>query len=245
MSGFQKSIRTFGLFFAFSTLLTAVAIADDFAAANEAYKNSDYEKSVELYEALIPREQSAAVLYNLGNALYELKEYPKAILQFEKALAITPSNPEIRANLKLAQEALQLQPQELSWTETVAVKLNVNTWAWISVVSFWGALALLILPSLWGWRGPLKSGLIVLLVILFSVSTIGLIGYHGLAKLGIAITEEAALKISPTTTSPTKEYLKPGEAASIEREHGDFFFIKTAQNKEGWVNSEYFKPIWD
>ncbi|WOO42290.1 tetratricopeptide repeat protein [Rubellicoccus peritrichatus] len=244
MKRFRMKLGIFGISF----LIVAQLVANtsgNFEAANESYNSGEYEKAAELYETLIPQKQSSAVFYNLGNTYYQLQDYPKAILQFEKALALAPTNPEIRANLKLTQEAAQLQPTEPSWTEVVAVKMNVNVWAWIAVVTFWGGAALIILPPLWGWRGPIKSGLIVLCVLLFAVSTIGLVGYHQLAKLGIAISDEAALKISPTSTSPTKEYLKPGESASIQRKHGNFFFVRTAEDKEGWVDSDFFKPVWD
>ncbi len=215
-----------------------------FAEGNAAFESGEYEKSVEVYTQLVPDYRSAALLYNLGNAEYELGDYPMAILHYERARVLAPANPDIRANLKLARDAAQVTSPELNWAERLALAWPVNCWAWLGAVSFWACLALVLLPGMWGWRGPLRKAAVALTGVLFVVCAVALSGYHRLGRLGVSVAEEAALKLSPTSSAPAKDYLKPGESAFVERHHGDFYFVET-DGKSGWVSAEDFKPVWD
>ncbi len=55
-----------------------------------------------------------ALFYNLGNAYFRTGDLGRAILNYERALALDPSQPEARANLQLARDqarALELAPR--------------------------------------------------------------------------------------------------------------------------------------
>ncbi|MFQ5718091.1 MAG: tetratricopeptide repeat protein [Acidobacteriota bacterium] len=72
-----------------------------FDAANRAYEQEDYEDAAIGYQRLIDAGvEDARVEYNLGNALYRLGKIGPAILAYERALKLSPSDRRIRDNLE-------------------------------------------------------------------------------------------------------------------------------------------------
>ena len=56
------------------------------------------------------------MFYDLGNAYYRLGNFGKAILNYERALALEPRHPEAQANLRLASDearALELRSERI------------------------------------------------------------------------------------------------------------------------------------
>ena len=84
-----------------------------FAKANQAYAEARFQEAAEGYESLVQsRQWSATLFYDLGNAYYRLGSFGKAILNYERALALDPRHPEAEANLRLARDearALELR----------------------------------------------------------------------------------------------------------------------------------------
>lgn len=71
-----------------------------FAAGNDHYGSGEYEDAARYYRQLLNQGyRSAAVHYNLGNALFKMGRLGPAILQYEKAAVLAPADPDIAANL--------------------------------------------------------------------------------------------------------------------------------------------------
>ena len=52
---------------------------------------------------MIKQQPSAALYYNLGNAYYRKNDITQAIIAYERALKLSPSDEDTRYNLQLAQ----------------------------------------------------------------------------------------------------------------------------------------------
>jgi len=216
-----------------------------FEQGNAQYAEGNYAEAVEVYRKLLPRHQSANLHFNLGNAYYQLGDFGPAILHFEKAATLAPRNPTIRANLELTMEAAQVAPRERSWTASIGERLTPDSWAWLAVISFWGSAGLIVLAPLFGWKGPLRSGLIALFISLFLLSALGLYGWHRQAAMGVVLTDEATLGIAPTTTSPAVGAVKAGDLGQIRERRGNYYLVSVETDKLGWLSSDEFQPVWD
>src|SRR5246500_3628518 len=90
----------------------------EFAKANQEFAQGDFKEAISGYEALIRGGQSSAnVFYDLGNAYFRVGDFGRAILNYERALALERHHPEATANLQIVRDeahALELQP---SWLE--------------------------------------------------------------------------------------------------------------------------------
>ncbi|MBO5822488.1 MAG: tetratricopeptide repeat protein [Lentisphaeria bacterium] len=95
-------------------LCSAVSLhGSSFAAANAAFDRGDYTKAAEEYRRALQSDQlSVPLLYNLGCTEFKLGNYPEARVWFSRAKLLAPGDLEVRANLKLTEEKLQLSPAD-------------------------------------------------------------------------------------------------------------------------------------
>ena len=75
---------------------------DKFQAAENAYASGLYQNAIDLYEQLIAEPFNQPELYfNLGNAAYKKGDLALAIKSYRRAQYLAPTDPDIRANLRL------------------------------------------------------------------------------------------------------------------------------------------------
>ena len=72
-------------------------------AAEELYRNGQYEQAADIYNRLLAEKgESAEVYYNLGNICFKQDRIGEAILNYERALLFSPSDKDILFNLEMA-----------------------------------------------------------------------------------------------------------------------------------------------
>jgi len=89
------------LFLAFFPLvLQAGDVEIRFESGNAAYSIGEYDKAIEIYRDIIADEGSGAgLLYNLANSYAKKGQVGLAILNYERALKLSPSDPNTLGNL--------------------------------------------------------------------------------------------------------------------------------------------------
>jgi len=117
--------------------------------ADSAYIQGDYLTAIGIYESFIEKQGVNATLYmNLGNCWLKRDEVAKAILYYERAYLIDPSDPDVRFNLELARTKTvdKVNPVNelfiVVWFKKLLAVLDVNSWAVMTVVLF--AVAILL-----------------------------------------------------------------------------------------------------
>ena len=129
-----------------STGLVAVPTVAD---ADSAYIQGDYLTAIGLYEWIAENQGVNATLYmNLGNCWLKRDEVAKAILYYERAYLLDPSDSDIRFNLELARTKTvdKVNPVNelfiVVWFKKLLAMLDVNEWAVLTVILF--AVAILL-----------------------------------------------------------------------------------------------------
>jgi len=121
---------------------------DIFDRANKAYSQGDFATAVNLYEQLTAESgYRAGVLFNLGNSYARSGQAGKAILNYERALRLSPADSDIKGNLQLIRKETGLFPREYNWSERFFRLLDLNQWT-ITALSFLLLLTALQLLSL-------------------------------------------------------------------------------------------------
>ena len=118
--------------------------------ANAYYTTEEYQKAISAYNQIIQSgKESAKIYFNLGNAYYKTGDINNAILNYERAKLLSPQDPDIEFNLRLANqfvvteiEALPL-PFFVRWRHQVINFYPADTWAGISIGAFLLFLGLL------------------------------------------------------------------------------------------------------
>lgn len=98
----------------------AQPVAELAVEGDQAYKNGDYEKAIDVYNRLFAAGYESGILhYNLGNAYFKHGDLARAILEFERAEKLMPHNRDVRYNLRLANERIadriEKQPRLPIW----------------------------------------------------------------------------------------------------------------------------------
>ena len=91
-----------------AVLMVSSALGDsdtEFANANQEFAQGHFKQAISGYEALVKEGQwSANLFYDLGNAYFRTRDFGRAILNYERALALQPHHPEATANLQIARD---------------------------------------------------------------------------------------------------------------------------------------------
>src|SRR5215831_4988260 len=86
--------------FYFFVAASAFAQAD-FNKANEEFAQGHFKEAIAAYEVLFRAGHwNANLFYDLGNAYFRTRDFGRAILNYERALALDNHHPEATANLQ-------------------------------------------------------------------------------------------------------------------------------------------------
>lgn len=151
-------MKFFKYIFSFLSLVVFCMTVDASAywhQADSAYNARNYPEAIELYKQSIAQEgTSSRLLYNLGNAYYRDNNLGQAILSYERALRLDPSNVDARRNLEFVNGKIldRTRPQskggegqstvERYLSRTIDTENKVlssthpNTLAWLTVAAF-------------------------------------------------------------------------------------------------------------
>lgn len=119
--------------------LNASELADK---GDKAYQAEQYDQAIEYYNQSMDADGvSSDIYYNLGNAYYRSGEISKAILSYERALRIDPSNSDARANLDFVNARIIDKIGETgsflyNTVEDIANMMSSDSWAYVALVLF-------------------------------------------------------------------------------------------------------------
>ena len=129
-------------------LIPCAAVAQVDAVGNKevgdsAYAKGDYQAAIEAYQAILADNSiSPEIYYNLGNAYYKTSEIGKAILNYERALLLDPSDEDIRFNLELARSKAvdKVVPMSemffVTWIKSLVNIMSEKGWAKMGIATF-------------------------------------------------------------------------------------------------------------
>lgn len=130
-----------------SLLIIALAVLTSQAASlaeqgDSAYTADDFQRAAELYTKAAETEgTSSALFYNLGNTYYRMGQLGRAILNYERALKLDPTNEDARANLAFVNSRIIDRPGDRGSVMSKIVDDTVssahsNTWSWLAIGCF-------------------------------------------------------------------------------------------------------------
>ena len=223
--------------------------------ADSAYAQGHYQQAVKDYEQLLKQGVSAELYYNLGNSYYRMDEMPRAVLNYESALLLSPGDRDIRFNLQMARSKTidKITPESemffVTWYRSLVNLTSVDGWARLALVAL--ALAI-VLALLYLFSSPIwlrKVGFFGAfgLLLLFIVAN-----FFAYAQKQSFVARSGAIIMSPAVTiksTPAKQgtdLFILHEGTKVEITDGtmkQWKRIRVADGKEGWLETSQIEVI--
>ncbi len=218
-----------------------------FDQANRLYQQGKYVEARDAYESIVHQGLvSGELYYNLGNAYYKTGDLGKAILNFERALRFMPNDDDLKHNLQLANlmivDRIEATPRLFLWDYWDGIKgafsLNAVTWMCYGVFVLLIALICMgILARTYRVRrfavfsGSTAAVVFILLIVLL----FGKIGDATRVNAAVVTARITTVKNSPDPKSSDAFVLHSGVKLTITDSVNDWFEIRLADGKVGWM----------
>jgi tetratricopeptide (TPR) repeat protein len=228
---------------------------DALRKGNNFYQNKEYDKAIIVYEQLV-REgyEGISLYYNLGNAYYRTGKIGFAILNYERALELSPADEDIQYNLALANaktvDRVEMLPKFFifQWWEGLLAFFTLTGWtytAYFFYIVVLGSSAFYFLAKNQRIQKiSFYSGLAAVLLLAVTATLLAVKFNRELSvKNAVIVESEAAVKLSPDANSSDAFIIHEGLKVKLEDNVQDWVKIKLLDGKVGWVQKEYLRVI--
>lgn len=225
------------------------------ANADSAYARQQYQQAIKDYEELLHDGVSAELYYNLGNAYYRTDNITRAVLNYERALLLSPGDGDIRFNLQMARSKTidKITPESemffVTWYHALVNIMSVDGWARTALVSFALAivlaLAYLFSARIWVRKVGFFGGLAFIVVFILA----NLFAYQQRQELvnrtgAIIISSAVPVKSTPSKSGTDLFILHEGTKVEItDGTMRGWKEIRVADGKEGWIETSKIEII--
>lgn len=227
--------------------------------ASQAYRDQKYKESIDLYEQLISaanaeNKESAELYYNVANAYFRNGQVGKAILNYERAHLLDPSDKDIAHNLRFAQLRTTDRIEQSAnatiskWIESVANTMSSNAWAKLAVALFFGFAICIGLFLFWNQRivKQISFYTAIPVLLLFVISLV--FANYQKQKLvnrnkAIVIPSAIAVTASPDVNSSQLFELHEGTKVVLKNSDGEWNEVEIENGSTGWTLSKNTERI--
>lgn len=228
---------------------------DLFNQATLAYQNSAFDSARAIYSAILEQGyESANLYYNLGNCYYKMGNITSAILYYEKAKKIDPSDDDITYNLKIAQSAIVDKIEEVptfflvTWWQAFLNSFNVNEWGAFSIILLFICFLLLAL-NLIIQNSSIKASFYLTSLVAFCISLLSI--FFAFSQKHKITQSTKAVIFSPSVTaystpetSGTKLFvIHEGLTIEITSTNNQWIEVKLPNGTKGWIEKAHVAII--
>ncbi|QWR76421.1 tetratricopeptide repeat protein [Candidatus Magnetomonas plexicatena] len=244
----RKRFKLFLLIIALTVLVlpqmaTADSAGEVFKHASEFYVSGNYDAALKQYETLIKEGyESGNLYYNIGNCYIKKNNIGFAILYYEKAKRLIPSDADLRANSEYASSLIKNRQSGSknieSWIyrriERVFDIFTTNGLTMLLLLQYVLMTAVLI-SSIYSEKIKRYAMPIVLsAALLFLLSSY--VFYERVSvKEAVVLAERADVRYEPFDKATVFFTMYEGMTADVVDLNNEWYKIKRADGKTGWV----------
>ncbi len=238
-------------YFIFLLFLSNIVFAGEldnlFQKGNEHYQKGEYEETIKIFEDIAGKGyQGKSLYYNLGNAYFRTGKIGLAILYYEKAKKISPSDEDVNYNLAFANSKISDKIETLpkffifDWWENILALFSISGWTYLSYLFYFLILVSIgyyyFARSLKGQRIAFYAG-IVSAIILIATIVLLLVNLNRElnVKYGVIVEAVVVTKFSPDQNSKDAFIVHEGLKVQAEDTVSDWIEIKLIDGKVGWL----------
>ena len=219
------------------------------------YRNGEYDKAIETYEEILnDGYEGTALYYNLANSYYRIGKLGYAILNYERALKLSPTDEDVKHNLAFANlstiDRIQPLPKFFIFDiwEAVLGLFSVNGWSYFAYFLYITFLLFIayyfFAKTIFQQKAILFSGLGVLIILTLTVSLLVVkVNRETTEKNGVIVVQSVTVKTSPDIKSTDTFVIHEGIKIKLEDKLDDWVKISLADGKVGWLLAEKIEEI--
>jgi tetratricopeptide (TPR) repeat protein len=217
-----------------------------FQQGNNLYDQGKYKEALQIYNRIMTENGvSAPLLYNIGNCHAQSGSIGLAILNYERALRLTPGDSDIRGNLDLLRKKQGLFQEKIPPTERLGLLLRLDQWTMAASTAY----LLFTLINLAGLRffnnrKALRwaNGICLLLLI---IALTGILAQYRQRDEAVVVGSDTRLFLSPFSSAAPLGTIQEGRVVRQSTKHGDYVLVADDTGRSGWIESQVIEPILD
>jgi len=216
-----------------------------FLGGIEAYGQANYQAAIDEFLKLTEAGvRNGRLFYNLGNAYLKNKDLGRAILWYERAKHLIPSDPDLKFNLHYARSLVKDEKGSIEspmvrviffWQDILSRNV-LQRMALVANAMFWLSLGVMLFRK----SRILKSFSILALILTLLVTPTVLFQFYGdwFIRRGIVLPAELSVHAGRNEQATELFNLHAGTKVTIQDEKDGYFRIFYDQGKIGWVEAE-------
>ena len=222
-----------------------------FEAANVAASRGDHLGAISNFRKLTEAGvHDPDVYFNLATSFAQSGDYPRAILNYERALTLRPGDSKASENLRAAEKALEEQRAEAEGEAMIQRSSSLSDAVYGGLSEDGLAIALLVANLLFfiglGWAsiGRRRNGWLYALLVSSGVAllfcALGLGAKAGMLRDGpraVALGERVVLREGPDPRAQVRGEARGGDRGEIVDRDRDFVKLRVVNGLEGWTPS--------
>jgi tetratricopeptide (TPR) repeat protein len=234
-------------------LASSVAVAQTpdeiFNGGNAAYERGEYAEAAAAYETVLKYGiRDPRVEYNLGNAEFRLGNLGRAILHYERARRMDPTDRDTKANLEYARSFCFDRVEEpelmavIRWVRAFQDRLGPDRQAWAALALLWIIAALLatVLMRPGRWRAVHGWSLAALVLALALCVASWHASYQRLEgrRMAIVLQQSVEVLAGPSVNNATLFTVHEGLALEVRSTRQEWIQVSLPNGLNGWLPAE-------
>ncbi len=216
--------------------------------ADSAYAAEHFDEAIALYRQLTDSlGESPQIYYNIGNCYFRQDSIARAILYYERALLLDPSNDDARFNLDIARSKTvdRVVPASemffLQLFHSLILSLSISRWAIIAIASFILALicmaVYLFVPNITAKKLSFAAAVLLVVVTVFAnIAAFEQRSHIRNRTEAIIMAPSAVVKSTPSASGTDLFILHEGTHVHIiDNTMRDYVEVQLTDGKQGWI----------
>lgn len=221
-----------------------------------AYSEAKYAEAAEIFEQAITESEhpSDKLLYNLGNAYFKQGEYAKALLNYQRAYRLNPSDSDIRHNIRITRSKTvdRMEPKATfflnRWIDSITHWFGLRGWMAIGLL-FFGLSVTGILLYFLSYSRKLRLGgfygaILGLLLCIFANLMVYRSHRFTHDTTGAIITQAMVMvKTSPDLSSEDMMVVHSGMEVKVIQNLSGLSEVEFPDGSIGWIDEQSYELI--
>lgn len=226
------------------------------AAADSAYAQENYSEAAQIYQTLIDSLGESAVLYyNLGNCYFRQDSIARAILNYERARLLDPTDDDLAFNLEMARTKTvdKVAPANdmffVTLFRSLVLSMTVRGWKILGISAFvlmlLGAAVYLFAPALIAKKMGFTAAVLLLIICIFANIAAAQQRSQVQHRTGaILMAPSAVVKSTPSASGTDLFILHEGTHVQIvDDSMREWVEVRMSDGKEGWLQRNEIEVI--